>query len=67
MANMKTPILTSPMQPSLLRQCPKCGRLFALRHLRTEQHEKMDEVKVYGCKSCGHETKYAAKLPRNTM
>jgi hypothetical protein len=44
-----TSLLPSPLQPSLLRQCPVCRKLFALRSLRIETDDRVGEVSVYRC------------------
>jgi hypothetical protein len=56
-------ILAAPMQPSLLRRCPYCRKLFVLRKVRVERHAIVGEVKVFRCTSCQREFPYAASHP----
>jgi hypothetical protein len=65
--NEKSAILPRPMKPSLLRRCPYCRKLFVLRKLPTEQDGKVGEVRVYGCQSCGRESRYVASHPPNAV
>jgi hypothetical protein len=62
-----TSLLPSPLQPSLLRRCPLCRKLFALRRLRVETDDKVGEVSVYRCQKCGQESKFVTCLPPHTL
>jgi hypothetical protein len=64
---MNSTILDQPLQPSLLRQCPYCQKLWTLRKTRTEQHAVVGEVRVYHCKACGKESQYVASHPPNVL
>jgi len=60
-------ILPKPPQPGILKQCPHCRRLFALREVRVESDTRVGEVRVYSCTACGREQKYVKSLPPHVV
>jgi hypothetical protein len=60
-------ILPNPPQPGILKQCPHCRRLFALREVRLESDSRVGEVRVYSCTACGREHKFVTRLPAHVI
>lgn len=60
-------ILPNPPQPGILKQCPHCRRLFALREVRLESDSRFGEVRVYLCTACGRELKFVKSLPPHVV
>lgn len=46
-----------------MRVCPDCGKWFGLQFISTEKDNRDICVKVFRCKKCGKEYKFAAEHP----
>ena len=60
-------ILEEPLQPGLLRQCLKCGRLLALKLIREEESDLCGKVRTFRCKHCGQEQVFADQHPPGVL
>ena len=62
--DLPDPLLSSPLQPGLLRICPRCQKWFALRFVASEPDVNYGKLKQYRCRSCEQVTVFAAELPQ---
>jgi predicted RNA-binding Zn-ribbon protein involved in translation (DUF1610 family) len=60
-------ILSHPPQPGWMRQCPRCGKWFALQFASRRKHELVGAVSVYRCAKCGCESEFAERHPPNAV
>jgi hypothetical protein len=60
-------ILPRPVGPDFFQVCPSCGQPKFLEFKRSEPHDILTELKIYGCKFCGHELAFGRELPRSVV
>ena len=62
-----TAIVPQPHGLDLLRRCPHCQALFALRSLGNETCTNQGVIHVYQCVKCQTETRYLTSVPDRTL
>jgi hypothetical protein len=64
--NMNSRILAKPPQPGWLRVCPRCRRWFAL--CLAQRHDPPEgRLRVFRCRYCGEETRFADRHPSGAV
>jgi hypothetical protein len=63
MSRLHQPIIEGREHVGFLRSCRKCGRWFAMKHVRSEPHKAIGEIKFFKCRHCGNEFVDVPELP----
>lgn len=60
-------VISQPVSPGPLWQCPQCLAFFSIRFLRIEQRDKWGDVCVYCCGKCDKETEFLTNVPNYVL
>jgi phage terminase large subunit GpA-like protein len=60
-------VLAEPLSAGLFRQCPHCGKWFALKFVRREHIGRSLTIKVYQCRHCERQVDVATNQPPHAV